>query len=91
VAATDKQWKLERKPERWGSKDDEAEEYARQERERAKLSPIERLHGGPTRKTVSGLPDLRSLPPDRQRRAAGNARAPQDQGDGHGADGPRRS
>lgn len=44
-----------------GSKDDEAEEYARLERERAKLSPIERLHGGATRKTVSGLPDLRSL------------------------------
>ncbi len=44
-----------------GTKDDEDEEYARQARERAKLSPIERLHGGPTRKTVSGLPDLRSL------------------------------
>lgn len=44
-----------------GNKDDEDEEYARQARERAKLSPIERLHGGPTRKTVSGLPDLRSL------------------------------
>ncbi len=44
-----------------GHKDDEDEEYARQQRERAKLSPIERLHGGPTRKTVSGLPDLRSL------------------------------
>jgi hypothetical protein len=44
-----------------GSKDDEAEEYARQARERAKLSPIERLHGGPTRKTASGLPDMRSM------------------------------
>ena len=41
--------------------DDEDEEYARQARERAKLSPIERLHGGPTRKAVSGLPDMRSL------------------------------
>jgi hypothetical protein len=44
-----------------GTKDDEAEEYARLEREWAKLSPIERIHGKPTRKTVSGLPDGRSL------------------------------
>lgn len=43
------------------SNKDEDEEYARQARERAQLSAIERLHGAPTRKTVSGLPDLRSL------------------------------
>lgn len=38
----------------------EAEERLRQERERAKLNPVDRIHGEPPRITASGLEDLRS-------------------------------
>lgn len=40
--------------------DDEAEERRRQELERAKLNPVDRVHGEPPRITASGLEDLRS-------------------------------
>lgn len=40
--------------------DDEEEERRRQARERARLSPIDRLHGAPPRVTASGFVDQRS-------------------------------
>ncbi len=40
--------------------DDEAEERRRQELQRAKLDPVDRVHGEPPRITASGLEDLRS-------------------------------
>ena len=39
---------------------DEATERLRQERERAKLKPVDRIHGVPPRITSTGLEDLRS-------------------------------